>query len=136
MTNTTINQSTLMIGNYVTNEFEEIILVKSLDHRGINLELETDHRPEFDHHWIEPSYRYDELLPILLTECTLSKIQGLRKNPSVKNQYKINELILIYRNHDWIEYVTEQPINTLHELQNFYFWRYKTPLTINIDHQK
>lgn len=130
MTNTIIDHSTLMIDNYVTNRNKDIVKVHSLNHHGVNLRMVDNSIPECDIYNIEPTYLFEELYPILLTQETLSKIEGIQKHSN--HTYDIKGIEISYINHDWYEFKTQQIINTLHELQNFYFWRYKHHLTINL----
>lgn len=130
-----MDQSVLMIGNYVTDEWNSsIIKVESINDKGINLKIEDDgNYAELAQTWIAPDYKFESLRGIPITKDILMKIECIEKREHEKDSYIINSsLILTYIDDDWIEYVTQRKINYLHELQNFWFWSRQSTLIINL----
>lgn len=87
-----LKSNELRLGNYVTDEFYEgfknVIEVKSINDKGINLEIVDDgHVPECSQQWIGPDKSIDIIKPIPLTEEWLVKF-GFVENEVVKCLYE------------------------------------------------
>lgn len=144
-----IDSKDLRIGNYVTDKWYEssktIIIVESIDDKGINLEIENDgNYPELSKNWIEPYYIFDDIFGIPLTEDILLKcgfeFYGYGENTVTFKGYRFKEFDLLFldddnRSIEFMNNINEKVycnLQFLHQLQNLYFALTNQELEIKI----
>ena len=131
-----IKPTELRIGNLLTTEWYDsysyMILVKSTNDRGINLEIEDDgNYPEFARHFIEPYYEYHELYPIPITEELLLKLGAIKLDFKDFPSFNLRGIQINYIDGLWIEYVSRVEITGLHHLQNIFYFRNTEELDVS-----
>lgn len=131
-----ISQKELRPGNLITDKywdsFHTIITVESIDHQGINLEILDDGRyPEFQQHWIEPYYHFDQLHPIPITEDLLIKLNAVKIKYRDFPSFNLNGLQINFIDGQWQEYVSQIKLKGLHHLQNIFYFRFDEELVIS-----
>jgi hypothetical protein len=114
----------LRLNNYVLFE-GKIVTVKSIEFNPVTgkhfIRIEEDFRQIIT----------DFLEPIPLTEELLVKCEGVKLAHYI-NCYNVNGIQLTLKGDEFIEYVHQIPIKSLHQFQNFYFFTKQQELTINL----
>lgn len=129
-----IKPNEIRIGNLVTDEFYDsfktIIVVDSVNEKGINLHLQDDGNfPEVARTWIEPEYTFDKLRVIPITEQILIEFGFENKSIGIERIFKKNyfywysslkKIVLEFDNGlNGYDFYTE--CEFVHQLQNLYF---------------
>lgn len=155
-----ITKDEIQTGNILTDEFypsfNTLIVVNSINDKGINLEIQDDGNiVELAQHTIEPEYTFDKLRGIPITPERLTEWCGFKLCKPYVNfpagfnmmpYYAKNGILLFFNEGDVSKFLfakADQRFgyyivvdsgwhDKLHELQNFYFWNSgKQQLTIS-----
>ena len=115
----------------VTNDFNDLIIVESINYDGIKLFVQNDNEyPELQSHWIEPEYTFSKLHPIPLTEEWLIRMGAIDLDAVHYKQYRLGERLIIVRDGKFVDYGSSVTLEYVNTFQNVIYALTGEELTI------